>query len=70
MKDQLGTTKAELADTADKLNKTHKHSHETEIKLGEEFEKSKTLAETLKLREETLQRKTDEIEDFEKRLTD
>jgi len=66
----LAATRKDLVDTAEKLTKTHKHSHEVEIELGEGIEKSATLAEQLSVKEELLTRKTGDLEDLEKRLVE
>ena len=49
--DQLATARKDLVETAEKLTTTHKHSHEVEVKLGQEIEKSATLAEELGFKE-------------------
>lgn len=41
--EQLATSNKDLQDTVNKLHMTNKVRHETEIKLGEEFEKAKGL---------------------------
>ena len=47
----------DLEDTIEKLHLTNKVRHETEIKLGEEIEKTKGLQDIVKMKEETLQKR-------------
>ena len=58
-----------LEDTTDKLNKTHKHAHELEVALDEEMKKNANLREDLRIQGGALTRKTDDLEDFEKRYS-
>ena len=44
--------------------------HETEIKLGEEIEKTKGLQDIVKLKEDTLTKKAAEIEELDKKNLD
>jgi hypothetical protein len=53
-----------------KLHLTNKVRHETEIKLGEEFEKAKGLQEVVKMKDDALVRKQNEIEELDKRIID
>jgi hypothetical protein len=48
----LLTAQKDLTDTVSKLHTTNKVRHETEIKLGEQSEKNKSLQELLQLKEE------------------
>ena len=68
--DALENATKDLADTSKKLHLTNKVRHETEYKLAEEIEKSKGLQEVIRLKDETLNRKTQEIEDQDKRVID
>ena len=47
----------DLDDTTEKLHQTNKVRHETEIKLGEEIQKTKGLQEVVKLKDESLTKK-------------
>ena len=67
-KEALENAQKDLADTVNKLHSTNKVRHETEIRLGEEVDKTKGLNEVVKLKEEMLQRKTMELEELDKRL--
>lgn len=49
---------------------TNKVRHETEIKLAEEVDSGKQMKEILKLNNDTLSRKTAEMDDLDKRLID
>ena len=60
----------DLDDTADKLHTTNKVRHETEIKLGEEIEKTKSLQDLVKLKDETLGKRATEIEKLDKKVID
>ena len=42
---------------------TNKVRHETEVKLGEEIEKTKNLQEIIRMKEHTLGRRATEIEE-------
>merc|ERR1712166_517854 len=60
----------DLEDTIEKLHLTNKVRHETEIKLGEEIEKTKGLQDVVKMKEETLIKRGAEIEDMDKKCID
>lgn len=68
--EQVESLGRDLKDTVDKLHATNKLRHETEIRLGEELEKNKTQFDALKLKEDSLAKKTQEIEDLDKRCLD
>jgi len=68
--EQKDTATKDLKDTNEKLHVTNKVRHETEIKLAEEVENGKQLKEILKLNNETLSRKSAEMDDLDKRLID
>ena len=61
---------ADLDDTTEKLHLTNKVRHETEIKLGEEIEKCKGLQEVVKIKEDTLGKRSNEIEELDKKVID
>jgi hypothetical protein len=42
--------------------------HETEIKLAEEIEKSRSLQDVVKLKEEALGKKATELEEYDKKV--
>lgn len=67
---QYEDASADLKDTTDKLHKTNKVRHETEIKLGEEIEKSKGLQDVVKIKEDTLNKRASEIEELDKKVID
>lgn len=46
---------------------TNKVRHETEVKLHEENDKNKSLSDIIKDKDETLAKRTSEIEDLDKR---
>ena len=60
----------DLNDTVDKLHLTNKVRHETEVKLGEEIDKVKTLQDIVKMKEEILQKRLQEIEELDKKIID
>jgi predicted nucleic acid-binding Zn-ribbon protein len=70
VKDQKNNSNRDLEDTVQKLHLTNKVRHETEIRLAEEVEKGKGQNEILKLNQETLMRKGQEIEELDKRVND
>ena len=68
IKEQLDTANKDLTDTVNKLHSTNKVRHETEIKLGEEFEKSAGLQDIVKSKDDQLNKKQGEIEELDKRI--
>ena len=46
---------------------TNKVRHDTEVKLGEEIEKNHSLQEMLKLKEETLNKRAQEIDELDRK---
>ena len=58
----------DLADTVEKLHLTNKVRHETEVKLGDEIEKTQSLQEIIKLKDDTLSKRGSEIEKLDKEL--
>ena len=46
---------------------TNKVRHDTEVKLGEEIEKNHSLKEMLKLKEETLNKRAQEIDELDRK---
>lgn len=68
--EQYQSATTDLDDTTDKLHLTNKVRHETEIKLGEEIEKCKGLQEIVKVKEDSLGKKANEIEELDKRVID
>lgn len=59
-----------MEDTTEKLHATNKVRHETEIKLGEEVEKTRSLQDLIKLKEDTLGKRATEIEELDKKVLD
>jgi hypothetical protein len=49
------------------LHITNKVRHDTEVKLGEEIEKNHSLQEMLKLKEETLNKRAQEIDELDRK---
>lgn len=68
--EQYDTAANDLTDTVEKLNIIHKVQHETEIKLGEEIEKTRGLQDIVKLKEESLNKRSADIEDLDKQVID
>ena len=64
------TCSLDLEDTTEKLHATNKVRHETEIKLGEEIEKSKGLQDIIKIKEDNIMKKSTEIEELDKKNLD
>ena len=57
MEEQLNTTREDHEDVVDKLHKMNKARHDLEIKLQDEIERNKSLAEVVSLRDETLEKR-------------
>ena len=64
--EQLETASSDLQDTVEKLHITNKARHENEVKLAEEIEKSRGFQEMVKLKDESIQKKAQEVEDLDK----
>ena len=63
MEEQLTTTRADHEDVVDKLHKMNKARHDLEIKLQDEIERNRSMAEVVNLKDETLEKRTAEIEE-------
>jgi hypothetical protein len=61
-------TTADLDDVTSKMHLTNKIRHETEVKLGEEIEKVKSLQEVVKMKEEICVKRLGEIEELDKKV--
>ena len=70
MEEQLNTTREDHEDAVDKLHKMNKARHDLEIKLQDEIERNKNLAEVVSLRDETLEKRAQEIEELDKKVID
>ena len=70
MEEQLNTTREDHEDVVDKLHKMNKARHDLEIKLQDEIERNKNLAEVVSLRDETLEKRATEIEELDKKVID
>jgi chromosome segregation ATPase len=70
MEEQLNTTREDHEDVVDKLHKMNKARHDLEIKLQDEIERNKSLAEVVSLRDETLEKRAQEIEELDKKVID
>ena len=68
--DQMLTQKKDLEDTVEKLHNTNKSRHDTEIKLGEEMEKTMLGNESIARKDELLKSKIQEIDDLDKKVID
>ena len=68
--EQYQQSAIDLDDTTQKLHLTNKTRHETEIKLGEEIEKVRSLQDIIKIKEETLAKRSNEIEELDKKVID
>ena len=68
--EQYDTAANDLKDTVEKLNIIHKVQHETEIRLGEEIEKTRALQDIVRLKEESLNKRSADIEDLDKQVID
>lgn len=64
------TCSLDLDDVTEKLHATNKVRHETEIKLGEEIEITKSLRDIVKLKDDTITKKSAEIEELDKKNTE
>ena len=70
MEDQLNTTRADHEDVVDKLHKMNKARHDLEIKLQDEIERNRSMAEVVNLKDETLEKRAAEIEELDKKVID
>ncbi len=68
MRDQYETAKRDLDDAIDKLHVTNKVRHETELKLTEEIERGRALADVIRDKDEQLHKRAQEIEDLDRRV--
>jgi chromosome segregation ATPase len=66
--EQYDACAKELEDRSEMLHSTNKVRHETEIKLAEEIEKTRSLQDLVKLKEETLGKKGGELEELDKKV--
>lgn len=66
--EQYEATAKELEDRSEMLHSTNKVRHETEIKLAEEIEKTRSLQDLVKLKDEALGKKGGELEDLDKKV--
>lgn len=60
----------DLNSTADNLHTTNKVRHDTEIKFCEEIERVKNLQEVIKMKDETLNKRAEEIEILDRKVLD
>jgi len=70
VEDVLEQTRKECDDAVDKLHKTNKARHDLETKLHDEIERNRSLQEVVQLKEETLEKRSAEIEELDKKVMD
>ena len=70
MEEQLTTTRADHDDVVDKLHKMNKARHDLEIKLQDEIDRNRSMAEVVTLKDETLEKRAAEIEELDKKVID
>jgi len=68
IKEQYDTCKTDLDNAIEKLHLTNKVRHETELKLTEEQEKTRSLQDVIRDKDEQLHKRASEIEDLDKRV--
>lgn len=68
--EQYENSQADLNDVTSKLHITNKARHENEVMLAEEIEKCKGLQEMIKIKEESLASRANEIEALDKAQID
>lgn len=68
IKEQYETCKRDQDDAIEKLHLTNKVRHETELRLTEEQEKTRSLQDVLRDKDEQLHKRAQEIEDLDKRV--
>ena len=66
----MTTTRADHEDVVDKLHKMNKARHDLEIKLQDEIERNRSMAEVVNLKDETLEKRAQEIEELDKKVID
>ena len=62
--------KVDYDDVVEKLHQMNKARHELETKLSDEIERNRSLAEVVRLKEDTLQKRSVEIEEQDKKIID
>jgi septal ring factor EnvC (AmiA/AmiB activator) len=60
----------EYDDVVDKLHRVTKARHELENQLRDEVERNKQMQDVLKIKDETLDKRIQDIDDLEKKLLD
>ena len=63
-------TKKDYDETVDKLHKMNKARHDLETKLLDEIEKNRSLGELIKLKEDTIMKRSQELEEVDKKSID
>ena len=66
----LELTKKDYDETVDKLHKMNKARHDLETKLLDEIEKNRSLGELIKLKEDTIMKRSQELEEVDKKSID
>jgi septal ring factor EnvC (AmiA/AmiB activator) len=66
----LAEKKREYDDVVDKLHRVTKARHELENQLRDEVERNKQMQDVLKIKDETLDKRIQDIDDLEKKLLD
>lgn len=62
--------KSDYDDVVQKLHQMNKARHDLETKLSDEIERNRSLSEVVKLKEDTLLKRSSEIEELDKKLID
>ena len=66
----LELTKKDYDETVEKLHKMNKARHDLETKLLDEIEKNRSLGELIKLKEDTIMKRSQELEEVDKKSID
>eukprot|EP00352_Strombidinopsis_acuminata_P000161 CAMPEP_0176341944 /NCGR_PEP_ID=MMETSP0126-20121128/2781_1 /TAXON_ID=141414 ORGANISM="Strombidinopsis acuminatum, Strain SPMC142" /NCGR_SAMPLE_ID=MMETSP0126 /ASSEMBLY_ACC=CAM_ASM_000229 /LENGTH=91 /DNA_ID=CAMNT_0017687061 /DNA_START=238 /DNA_END=513 /DNA_ORIENTATION=+ len=63
-------TKKEYESVVEKLHQMNKARHDLETRLSDEIDRNKSLIDIISMKDETLNRKGQEIEDLDRRIID
>ena len=66
----LELTKKDYDETVEKLHKMNKARHDLETKLLDEIERNRSLQELIKMKEDTIQKRSQELEKVDKKGLD
>ena len=68
VEESLAETRKDYDDVVDKLHKVTKARHELENQLREEIDRNKSLLDVIKVKDETLEKRIQDMDELDKRL--